>query len=154
MDLPPAIIRFCNYRERAQQEVRDRLFLLGFHPESVETIISELIEAGLLNEERFARAFARGKFRMKHWGKQKILHALKHYRISEYLQKKAIQEIDPNEYFDTALRLASLKWQQIVGVSKNSLQSQQKLRNYMLQKGYESSLIRELLTIILTEASS
>ncbi|MBS1616367.1 MAG: RecX family transcriptional regulator [Bacteroidetes bacterium] len=154
MGLPTAIIRFCQYQERSQQEVRDRLYLLGFHQDSVEYLISELIKLDLINEQRFALAYARGKFRIKHWGKQKIIQGLKRHRISEYLQKKALQEIDLNEYFATALHLATKKWEQIEGSLNRPLPAQQKLRSYLLQKGYESTLIRELLTIILTDASS
>jgi regulatory protein len=148
MDARTAIIRFCNFQERSQQEVRDKLYALGQYPAEVERQIAELIESGLLNEERFAKAYARGKFRLKRWGKVKIIQGLKRHRIAPYLIQKALKEIDPSEYFATALRLGEAKWQ-LLRTEKSEAIRKLKLRNYLLQKGYESSVIAELLTTIL-----
>ncbi len=149
MDAHATIIRFCNYQERSHQEVRDKLYSLGLHRDEVEASISELIEQNLLNEERFALAYARGKFRIKHWGKVKIIQGLKRHRISQYLIQKAMSEIDPSSYFETAYQLAEKKWKNL-GEKGNAKIRQMKLRNYLLQKGFESSIIAELMTDLLS----
>lgn len=134
---------YCAYQERSQQEVRDKLYSYGLHKDDVEEIIGELITENFINEERFALAYAGGKFRMKKWGKRKILEGLKFHRISDYCIKKAMASIDDQEYIDTAKSLLVKKF-------KSSMQSQdysqnQKMVRFMLQKGYEQPLIWEIL---------
>jgi regulatory protein len=144
MDRKSAIYRFCNYQERSQQEVRDKLYELGSYPVEVEELIADLIESGLLNEERFAKAFVRGKFRMKSWGRVKILQQLKPHRISEYLVKLALKEIDPSEYFNTAIKLAERKWLSLKSEKSVAVRRQKTFR-YLLQRGFESTVINEVL---------
>ena len=83
---------FCAYQERSQHEIRNKLYEWGLHQNDVETIISELIEANFLNEERFAIAYSLGKFRIKGWGKIKIKHGLKLKRVPEKLIHKSLQK--------------------------------------------------------------
>ena len=66
------IRKYCDYQERCHQEVRYQLIKLGARGDILEKIIGQLVEEGFLDEERFARAFARGKFRNNLWGRQKI----------------------------------------------------------------------------------
>lgn len=143
MDIKTAIYRFCNYQERSQQEVKDRLYELGAYASQANELLTELIETGLLNEERFAKAFVRGKFNLKRWGRVKIIQQLKAHRISEYLMKKALKEIDANAYFATALRLTEKKWEAL-RTDTNLLSRKSKVFRYMLGKGYESSVISEV----------
>jgi regulatory protein len=150
MDRRAAIYRFCNYRERSQQEVKDKLYELGSHPEEVNTLLAELIEADLLNEERFAKAFVRGKFRLKHWGRIKLTYELKAHRLSEYVLKKAFNEIDPSEYFETAERLAANKWNSLRREAGAHFVKKGKLYRYLQQKGYEASIITEVINNITT----
>ena len=75
---------YCAYQERAQQEVRDKLYELGMTMDEVEAIMSDLIAENFLNEERFATQFAGGHFRIKGWGRVKIQHALQQKRVSKY----------------------------------------------------------------------
>jgi regulatory protein len=149
MDLKTAIYRYCNYQERSHQEVRDKLYELGAYTGEVNQLIAELIEVDLLNEERFARSFARGRFKLKQWGRVKIIQHLKQHRISDYLLKKALKEIDASEYFETAKRLASRKWESLK-TEKDQYTRKNKVFRYLLQKGYESSLIGEVLTEIIS----
>jgi regulatory protein len=148
MDRRTAIYRFCNYQERSHQEVKDRLYELGSFPGEVNELIAELIQADLLNEERFAKAFARGKFKLKNWGRIKITYELKAHRISEYLLKKALREIDPSEYFGTAQRLGERKWESLK--EANSFAKRCKVYKYLQQKGYEPVIISEVIRNITT----
>ncbi len=146
-DIKTAIYRFCNYQERSQQEVKDRLYELGAYPTQVAEIIAELIEVELLNEERFAKAFVRGKFNLKRWGRIKIIQHLKAHRISDYLLKKSMKEIDPSAYFATALRLAEKKWESLSGDTMVSRKA--KVYRYLQSKGYESPIISEVIKEII-----
>ena len=86
--------KYCAFQERCHQELREKLYSWLLPEKSVEQIISELISEGFLNEERFAKAFSRGKFRIKRWGKNKITNELKRRNISEYSIRKGLKEIE------------------------------------------------------------
>src|SRR3954468_25072028 len=92
------IRKYCAYQERSQQEVRDKLYALGLHRREVEQIISQLVTENYLNEERFAIAYAGGKFRMKQWGRNKIKAALQQKKVSDYCIRKALNEINEKDY--------------------------------------------------------
>lgn len=128
------IKQYCAYQERCHREVRDKLYSFGLYPAQVETLLSELIEEQYLNEERFAEAFAGGKFRMKQWGKVKIAQELKQKGVSAYCIKKALRSIDEDQYIATIQKLAEKKW---VTLSGNREIKKQKVIRYLLQKGYE-----------------
>ena len=91
--------RFCIYRDRCHSEVRSKLLQLKVFGDDLEEVISELIRTDYLNEERFSVNYARGKYRTKNWGKNKIIQELKKRSISNYCIKKALKEIDlENDY--------------------------------------------------------
>src|SRR5690606_34695669 len=93
-----------------QKEVRNKLYELGCHKEQVEELLADMIESGLVNEERYAQAIARGKFHVKHWGKIKIVHRLKAQNISDYCIQQALKQIDPDEYLTVLEKSAEHKW--------------------------------------------
>ena len=130
---------FCAYQERTQQEVRERLKEWGILGDDAEETIAELIQQNYLNEERFAKAFAGGKFRVKSWGKRKIKQHLQQRGISGYNLEQAMNEIAPNDYQETLKELLNKKRQGLRDT--NSLVVKQKLVRYALSKGYESELI-------------
>lgn len=147
-DVRSAIYRYCNYQERSHAEVRNKLYELGCKTPEVERMIAELIEKDLLNEERYARAIARGKFRIKRWGRQKIIQQLKQNKISAYCIRKALTEIDPDEYNHTLVRLAQRKWEEL-RTEKNIQLRKTKVYRYLLQKGYEADMIGDTLNEII-----
>lgn len=130
---------YCAYQERAQQEVRDKLYEWGVYELDVENIIADLISNNFLNEERFAKAYVRGKFRMKDWGKIKIKMHLKAKRISEPLIKIAFKEIDYDEYIAKLDELIQKKSGS--NPTKLSLSDKAKLIRFLQSKGYENDLI-------------
>ncbi|MEI8053674.1 MAG: regulatory protein RecX [Bacteroidota bacterium] len=138
------IRQFCAYQERNHHEVKDKLYGYGLYKEQIETLISQLIEENFLNEERYAIAFAGGRFRIKDWGKVKIKYEMKKNQISDYCIKKALLTIKPEEYRQKLQKLFEAKLK-TVRAEKNIYNKKRKLQNYLLQKGYESSLISELL---------
>ncbi len=132
---------FCAYQERSHQEVREKLRQAGVYGKEAELLLSHLIEEGYLNEERFATQFAGGKFRIKQWGKRKIVHALKERGVSPYCITKSLQQIDDSDYIKTLQRLAEGKWEQL-RTEKKILVKRRKLQDYLLQRGFEYDLIR------------
>jgi len=133
---------FCAYQERSHAEVRDKLYSLGLWKQDVETAMSQLIEEDYLNEERFAKAFAGGRFRMKHWGRVKIRSELKQRQVSEYCIKKAMKEIHDDDYMAMLAKLLQQKLATLKG-EKNVLVRKRKLLDYLLQKGYEYDLVMQ-----------
>lgn len=141
------IKHYCGYQERCHAEVKDKLYSYGLWKKDVELLISQLIEENYLNEERFAKLFAGGKFRMKHWGRVKIKYELKQKKISEYCIKKGLQEINEDDYAKTLNKLASTKWRSLSS-EKNIFVKKSKAMNYLLQKGFEASLAAEAVSTL------
>ena len=135
---------YCGYQERSHKEVKEKLYALGLHKQQVEESLSQLIEEDYLNEERFAQQYAGGKFRMKQWGRVKIKYELKQKQVSEYCIKKAMKEIDAADYEKTLERLATAKWKTL-NTEKNIFNKLRKTQDYLMQKGYEPDLIKEVL---------
>lgn len=130
---------FCAYQERTQQEVRERLKDWGVLGDDAEEVIAELIQQNYLNEERFAKSFAGGKFRVKGWGRRKIKQHLQQRGISGYNLDQAMKEIAPDDYQHTLKELLDKKRQSLRDT--NPLVIKQKLVRYALSKGYETDLI-------------
>lgn len=133
---------FCTYRERSQKEVEDKLKDLRMIPAAQEHIIVSLMQEGYLNEERFARSFVRGKFRIKKWGRIKIKQELRFREISAPVIKLGLQEIDEQVYFETLSELAQKKLNTIK--EPNQFKKKKKLVDHLLRKGYESNLVFEI----------
>ena len=131
--------QYCAYQERSHNEVQQKLYELGIHKLHHDEIISTLIEEDYLNEERFAKAFAGGKFRMKDWGRKKIYYALKEKKVSEYNIKQAMKEIDEEEYLKNLRELVEEKYESLK--DEQYLTRKKKTTDYMIQKGYEFDLV-------------
>jgi regulatory protein len=132
---------YCGYQERSHSEVKEKLYSLGLYKSDVEQCLAQLIEEDYLNEERFAQQFAGGKFRMKQWGRVKITYELKQRQVSPYCIKKAMKEISDEDYMKTLEKLAETKWKTLKGET-NIFIKMRKMQDYLLQKGYESELIK------------
>ena len=130
---------YCAYQERAQQEVRDKLYEWGLWQDAIEQIISELIGNGFLNEERFAKAYAMGKFRQKGWGKIKIKQGLKLKKVPDVLIKKVLLLIDGDAYVDTLTNILIKKAPSIK--EKEEYKRRYKLLQYAMSRGFESDII-------------
>lgn len=103
------IKHFCSYQERSHQEVKDKLYSFGLYKNETEALLSQLIEENYLNEERYAIAFAGGKFRIRQWGRIKIKYELKQRGVSEYCIKRALASIDDDDYAKTLEKLFEIK---------------------------------------------
>ncbi|UPZ16560.1 regulatory protein RecX [Flavobacterium humidisoli] len=132
---------FCAYQERCHNEIVDKLYSLKMTSDEIDYIVVQLIEGNFLNETRFACSFARGKHRIKHWGKIRITNELKMRNISSTNISLALKEISAEEYFETFENLAERSWNAIS--ETNLLKKRKKFCDYMLRRGYESNLVYE-----------
>lgn len=145
--LEQAIIKirnYCAYQERSHQEVKERLFSFGLYSDQVNEVISGLIQENFLNEERYAIAFAGGKFRIKGWGKQKIRYALRLQQVSEFCIRKGLNAIDDEAYMAMLKKLYEEK-QKSVRSEKNMFIRMRKIRLFLQQRGFETELIQEIM---------
>lgn len=134
--------RYCAYQDRCHSEVRSKLLSLKIYGDHLEEIISELVKDGFLDEERYARAYVRGKFKNNKWGKQKILQGLKQKQIGHYLLQSAIMEIDDREYVDTLVNILHQKIK-MIPPGPNTLR-RNKLVQYAVGRGYEMPMVLKL----------
>lgn len=133
------IEHFCAYQERCHEEVVQKLRSMKMDSEEIDTIMVHLITDNFLNEERFVCSFARGKHRIKHWGKIRIVNELKSRRITQTLIAVALKEISSEEYAATFNTLAERNWESIR--ETNTLKKRKKFCDYMLRRGFESNLV-------------
>lgn len=133
--------RYCAYQERSHKEVRSKLLNLGIYGDSLEEIMAQLITDNFLNEERFARAYARGKFHMKQWGRRRILQELKFRDISEYCIRKAMEEIPETDYLETLEEVIRKKNDKITDT--DNFVRQNKIAQYAISRGFEPDLVWE-----------
>jgi regulatory protein len=138
------IKHFCSYQERSHREVKEKLYGYGLYKDQAETLLSQLIEENYLNEERFAIAFAGGKFRIRQWGRVKIKYELKQRGISDYCIRKGLASIPEDEYEKTVEKLFEEK-KGLLKSEKNIFIKKQKIQSYLQQKGFETALIAEYL---------
>ena len=134
---------YCAYQERSQQEVRDKLYSWGLHKKEVENLITLLIDSGFLKEERFATAFAGGKFRIKKWGRAKIKAGLKLKNVSEPLIKKALSSIDEKEYQKTLRAVIDSKSKSVK--ETNPFKRKHKIATYAISRGFEPEIVWQYL---------
>lgn len=135
---------FCAYQERCHAEVVSKLYSLKMSPDEIDVVIVQLIENNFLNETRFACSFARGKHRIKHWGRIRITNELKIKQISSTNITLALKEITAEEYETTFKQLAERCWDNLK--EKNTLKKRKKFCDYMLRRGYESFLVYDKVT--------
>jgi regulatory protein len=135
---------YCVYQERCHQEVENKLKEFNLIPEAKESILLHLLENNYLNEERFSKAFARGKFTIKKWLKQRIVRELRLKNISDYNIKSALKEIDDNDYINTFDELAEKRLKEIK--ERNIYKKRKKLADYLLYRGWESDMVYNKVT--------
>jgi len=136
---------YCAYQERTQEEVRQRLKKWNVWGEESDEIIAELITQNYLSEERFAKTYAGGKFRMKNWGRMKIKQELHRRGLSEYSIEKGMKEIGDKAYVEGLKELLEKKKLLLERSETDKYKLKQKLVRFALGKGYESELIWKMI---------
>jgi regulatory protein len=131
--------RYCAYQDRCHSECRTKLIELGVYGDALEEILGELISEGFLDEERFAKSYARGKFRIKQWGRIRIMSELRFRKISPYCIKAAMTELDETDYLNTITELLAKYGRTHPDLAGFDLR--QKATQYVLSKGFEPDLV-------------
>jgi regulatory protein len=137
------IYRYCAYQERCHQEVKTKLFDYGINGQDTDEIMTDLITAGYLNEERFAKAFAGGKFRMKNWGRVKIERELEIRGLTPACIRSGLNEIEDKSYQEVLRKLIQNKTDQLK--EPNEFIKKDKIASYVIQKGFEPDLVWRIL---------
>jgi regulatory protein len=143
----PALLKirdWCAYQERSQNETRQKLYAFGLHQTEVEEIIATLISENFINEERFAIAFAGGKFRIKGWGRQKIKNDLRRHKLSEYCIQKGLGSINESDYLGFLEKLA-LKKAKTLNKRADAYSRTGALYRFLVSRGFEPGLVAEQL---------
>ncbi len=130
---------YCSYQERCHQEVTAKLQNMALTQEEKDQVVVHLITTLFLNETRFARSYARGKHRIKGWGKIRIVNELKRRDITQTNITIALQEISESDYLETLNKTALLQWEYLR--EPNFLKKKKKFCDYLIRKGYESTLV-------------
>lgn len=133
--------QYCAYQDRCHKEVRDKLQEMNMIPEAFDHIMGYLIQHDFLNEQRFADSFARGKFRIKKWGRVRIINELKRRELSAFTIKKALEQISDQEYLEVFDAVAEKKHEALRGAGYH--EKRKKLSSYLLYRGWESHLIHD-----------
>ena len=143
-DLKEAKLRiqqYCSKEDRCQQQVLDKLQSYGLNRRLSEDFLIELILGKFVDEERYARSFCRGKFKIKKWGRRKITFELKKKKVSDICIAKGLEEIEEEEYLESLTALLHKK--EVLVKDKNPFVRKKKMADYMQRKGYESDLVWE-----------
>lgn len=143
-EIKEKLAKYCAYQDRCHWEVERKMKEFLLIPEAKDLILIYLIENKFLNEERFAKSFARGKFNQKKWGRNKIRMELRKRNIPSNLIEIGMKEIDDEIYAEVLKELFDKK-KESLNSERDSFKKKAKIRNYLVQKGYESELIYELL---------
>ncbi len=142
-EIQQKMANYCIYQDRCHYDVEKKLSEYDLIPEAKDHILLFLMQHDFLNEERFAKSFARGKFNQKHWGKNRIKRELKFRKINNRLIDTALLEIDSRDYFKT-LEMLYLKKNKEIKES-NPYKKRQKIYQHLIYKGFESDLILDLM---------
>lgn len=135
--------RFCAYQDRCHQELRFKLIEWGVYGDDLENVLAELIQERFLDEERFARSFARGKFRIKQWGRLRIVQELKKRDVSEYCIRAGMSEIGEEDYLETLRGLLEKK-AGMLGEDLPPAERFQKIVRHAISRGFEPGLARDV----------
>ncbi|PWJ59516.1 regulatory protein [Dyadobacter jejuensis] len=136
---------YCAYQERTHEEVRQRLRQWNVWGEEADELIAELISQNYLNEERFAKSYAGGKFRVKGWGRRKIRQELQRRGLSEYSIGQGMNEIEDQAYAEELGSMLAKKKKQLELRETDRFKLKQKLARFAIGKGYESELVWKIL---------
>lgn len=138
---------YCAYQERCHQEVRQKLERLSMMPDAIDVVIVHLVEHNFLNEARYAKAFVTGKFRIKQWGRRRLIYELEKKGINKTLINLALLEIEEDTYLEIFNALAEKKTKSLIGNAV--ITKRKKLTDYLLYRGWERDLVYKKVNAII-----
>lgn len=137
------LVNYCVYQDRCHAEVEQKMKEFLLIEEAKEEIMLYLLKENYLNEERFTRSYIRGKFYIKHWGRNKIKMNLKQKQISEKLINSCFNEIDGTDYEKTLRKIYEDYSSKLKGLKE--YQKKAKTVKYLLSRGFEYDEILHLI---------
>ena len=144
-EIKQKMVNYCVYQDRCHSEVEQKMRDFLLIQEAKDEIYLYLIKENYLNEERFTRSYIRGKFYIKHWGRNRIKMNLKMKGINEKLISHSMDEIDDGDYEKTVIKL--FKNYYITQKATADYQKRSKAIKHLLSKGYEYDVILSLIDI-------
>ena len=133
---------YCRYQQRCESEIKDKLFELGINKKDHDELINGLVKENCVSDERFAEAFVSGRFKLKQWGRRRIQKGLREKRVSDEITQKALEQINIKEYMAVLNKLAKERFASLK--NEQYLVRKKKTLDYLMQKGYEVDLIKEV----------
>ena len=130
---------YCSYQDRCHKEVTEKLKTFNVKHHESNQIISNLINDNYLNESRFCESFVRGKFKIKNWGKIRIISELKRRNISRYNITLGLKEVDDQDYLNKFEEIFKKKMSSLNNLSSDV--KKKKIISYLQYRGWESNLI-------------
>lgn len=138
-EIKQKLVNYCVYQDRCHSEVEQKMRDFLLIPEAKDEIFLYLIKENYLNEERFTRSYIRGKFYIRHWGRNKIRINLKQKGITEKLISKSMDEIDADDYEKTINKIYEDYFSKQKGLKE--YQKKSKTIRYLISKGFEYELV-------------
>ena len=135
--------KYCAYQERCVKDVRDKLKTFDLPQEEKDKILDYLLDNRFVNDERFARSFVRGKINQSGWGVNKIRFHLMQKGIAKDIIDEALGQTDEDIYRQRLIDILKTKSKTIK--AENDFEKKRKLAAYAMQKGFEASLVWEVL---------
>ncbi len=142
-EIKQKMINYCVYQDRCHQEVEQKMKEFLLIPEAKDEILLYLIRENYLNEERFVRSYIRGKFYLKHWGRNKIKNHLKFKGVSGKLVQSCYDEIEEGDYVATIKKIYQQYYEKQKGLRE--YQKQAKTIKYLIGRGFEYDIIQEVI---------
>jgi len=135
------VVNYCVYQDRCHTEVEQKMKEFLLIDEAREEIMLYLLKENFLNEERFTRSYIRGKFYIKHWGRNKIRMNLKQKQISERLINTCFDEIDEDDYEKMIRKI----YENYASRQKGLKEYQKKVKTmkYLMSRGFEYDKIND-----------
>lgn len=142
-EIKQKLVNYCVYQDRCHSEIEQKMRDFLLIPEAKDDILLYLMKENYLNEERFTRSYIRGKFYMKHWGRNKIKINLKQKGITEKLISRCMDEIDDEDYAKAINKIYNDYFSKQSGIK--TYQKKSKTISHLLSKGYEYDVILDVL---------
>ncbi len=143
MDALDKMAKYCAYQERCVKDVRDKLKTFDIPEEEKTKILDYLIDNRFVNDERFAKSFVRGKVNQSGWGLNKIRFHLIQKGIAKEIIDEALRQTDEEVYRQRLIDILKTKSKTLKAA--NDYEKKRKLAAYAMQKGFEGSLVWEVL---------
>ena len=137
------IAKYCAYQERCVKDVRDKLKTFDIPQKEKNEILDYLLDNRFVNDERFAKSFVRGKINQSGWGTNKIRFHLIQKGIDKEIIDEALGQTDEETYRQRLIDILKTKSKTVK--AETDFEKKRKLAAYAMQKGFEGSLVWEVL---------